>query len=161
MIDNTYNTTEIFEDYNGDLDWDTFKEVVYMFNQRAMDCILEGQILDMGSYLATLSIVKIKRSYKNPTVNWGKTNKNKQKLLDQGYKEEDLYSKDNPDGIKYFIYHTDDWYVRFYWNKGKVKIPNKTAYSFKPTRGKIGNKTKLKELLARNPFAHLNYKFKE
>ena len=84
---------------------------------------------------------------------------NKERLLnEEGYDEEDLYSKDNPEGIKYFIYHTDDWYARFYWQKSRCRVPNKSAYAFRATRGDKGNKTKLKKRLREEDLAHLDFK---
>jgi len=161
----------MYEDYQEKTDdpltYSEYRDACELFNIYAMDKIInEGKTLNMGAYLSTLSVVKIKRNYANPQVNWGATNKYKKELLsgeaeeapDDGYDEEDLYSKDNPDGVKYFIYHTDDWYCRFYWNKKYCKVRNKTAYRFRATRGDKGNKTKLKEKLNNNSLHHRKFK---
>lgn len=144
------------------LDYNKYREACELFNIYAMEEIIEGKTLNMGAYLSTLSIIRIERNYSNPKVNWGETNKLKKELLEEDdITEDDLYSKDNPDGIKYFVYHTDDWYCRFYWNKKYCKVTNKSVYSFHATRGLKGNKTKLKEALKNNPLQHKKYKLKD
>lgn len=149
------------KDIEDPLDYSIFRDICELFNIYAMDEIIEGKTLNMGSYLSTLSVIRIQRNYNNPSVNWGETNKLKKELLEEGYTENDLYSKDNPDGIKYFIYHTDDWYCRFYWNKKYCKVRNKSVYSFHATRGLKGNKTKLKEKLNNNPLHYKKFKLKD
>jgi hypothetical protein len=159
----------MYEDYKESVDdplsYSDYRECCELFNKLSMEKIIEGYKLNMGSYLSTISIIRIPMNHDNPPVNWGETNKYKQELLsgeaeeapDEGYNESDLYSKDNPDGIKYFIYHTNNWYARFYWNKKRAKVRNKSAYRFKPTRGKKGNKTKLKEKLKNDDLHYKNY----
>jgi hypothetical protein len=154
----THNNKDIYNNYyDGELSWEEYDEVVGLFNQLAMEEVIDGKRLYMGAFLSTIDVIRVKRNFNYPKVNWGKTNKYKKKLLEQGYTEEDFYSKDNPDGIKYLIYHTDKYYFRFHWNKGNAKVINKTKYSFVPTRGKKGNKTKLKKKL-KEDLAHLNYR---
>ena len=149
---------DIYSSYEGELSYNNFRSCCELFNQLAMDKIIDGYSLNMGAYLSSIYIVKVDRNYNNPQVNWGATNKYKKELLEEGYSEEDLYSKDNPDGIKYFIYHTDDWYCKFHWYKKGCKVRNKSAYRFTATRGDKGNKTKLKEKLNNNPLQHTKYK---
>ena len=69
-----------------------------------------------------------------------------------------MYSKDSGKGIKWHVYYTDSFYCRYYWNKGKCRIPNKSAYRFTPTRGLKGNKEKLINLLKTDELAYLKFK---
>ena len=43
--------------------------------------------------------------------------------------------------------HARKFYCKFYWKKGKCRIPNKSVYRFVPTRGVKGNKEKLINML--------------
>lgn len=148
-----------YEEEVGKLSYKDFMAVIQEFNIMAMEEIIGGgKYLNMGYHLSTLSIIRIERDFSNPAVNWKATNELKQELLDDGYTEDDLYSKDNPDGIKYFVYHTDEWYCRFYWRKSACRVKNKSAYAFRATRGSKGNKTKLKERLNNDDMAHLDYR---
>jgi len=160
----------MYEDYKEKTDdplpYSQYRECCELFNMWSMEKITDGYKLNLGSYLSSIEVIRVKRNHSNPRVNWGETNKYKQELLsgeaeeapDEGYDEEDLYSEDNPDGIKYFIYHTDDWYCKFYWNINACKVRNKSAYKFKATRGDKGNKRKLKDKLRNNKFHYKNFK---
>lgn len=147
------------ESTDNPLSYSDYRECCELFNIYVMDRIIDGKRLNMGSYLSTLQVVRVERNYSKPRVNWGETNKYKKELLEEDdITEDDLYSKDNPDGIKYFIYHTDDWYCRFHWHKMGCKVRNKSVYSFHATRGLKGNKTKLKEKLNNNPLQFKKYR---
>lgn len=155
----TYNTREIYKFYRkhgGDLDYKTFSEVCSEFNQSAMDkIILEGGELPLGFNLSTISVIRIKRNYKNPKVNWHASNIRKEELLRDG---KSLWNKDNPEGAKWLIYYTDEEYCRFYWSKSKSRVLNKTVYHFTPTRGLKGNKDKLIHMLKNDPVAYLKFR---
>ena len=152
---------DVHDKYDGDLTYKKFREVCEKFNTLAMEEIISGRELHLGFRLSSISVVRIERNYKNPPVDWKATKEYKQELLDDGYTEDDFYHPDNnPDGKKYFIYHTDPWYVRFYWNKAGCRVKNKSVYSFVPTRGKKGNVTKLKKRLEEDDTAYLDYKMK-
>ena len=70
----------------------------------------------------------------------------------------DLYDNATQEGTKWHIYYTDKDYYRYYWNKGRCKIPNKSVYKFIPTRGIKGNKEKLTNLLKEDDLAYLKFK---
>lgn len=150
----------MYEDYQETVDdplsYEDYREVCELYNIYCMDKIIDGYTVNLGSYLSTLSIIRIERNYSNPAVNWKASNEYKQELIDQGITP---YNKETaPDGEKWLIYYTDDWYCRFYWNKSQCKVRNKSVYSFHPTRGLKGNKTKLKEALDKNPLQYKKYK---
>ena len=155
-----YTSVDIYQDYcesvENPLPKEDFQQLCIDFNTSVMDEIIyRGRTFNMGERLSTLEIVKIDRNYNNPQVNWKKSLELKQKIIEEG---KTPYSKENPDGEKWFVYYTDDWYCRFYWRKQDAVVQNKTAYKFTATRGDKGNKTKLKEHLRNNEVAHLKYR---
>jgi hypothetical protein len=155
----TYTLRNIYKQYildGGDLHKSLYKNICQDFNIGMMDHIIyDAGTFDMGYNLSTLSILRLKRNFKNPTVDWAESNEYKKQLLEEG---KELYSKDNPDGVKWFVYHDEEWYCRFYWKKSFCKVPNKSGYKFVATRGRVGNKRKLKDHLAENDINHLKYK---
>ena len=116
-----------------------------------IDNILEGNILDMGNNLSTLSVIRKERDPRNPKVDWGESNKYKQELLDAN---EQLYNAETDKGTKWHIYYTDGYYCKFYWRKGRCRVPNKSVYRFDATRGIKGNKEKLVTLLKTDDLAY-------
>jgi hypothetical protein len=155
----TYNSPEIYTFYQakgGELSYSEWSSIVQEFNEMAMnEIILKGGKLNLGANLSTLSIGRIKRNYHNQQVNWAESNKLKEQLLEEG---KQLYDKETGKGEKWIVYFTNDWYCRFYWNKGNCKIPNKSVYRFVATRGKMGNKTKLKNLLRSDDLSYLSFR---
>ena len=79
----------------------------------------------------------------------------RKELLSEG---KELYNSETGKGIKWHIYHTDEFYCKFYWRKGKCLIPNKSVYRFDATRGIKGNKEKLVNLLKTDELSYLNFK---
>ena len=154
-----YTSLDIYHDYEmngGSLDEKIFHKLCIEFNTAVMDeVIYKGREFDMGFRLSTIEVVRADRDFKNKTINWNASNKLKEKIIEEGGTP---YSKDNPEGEKWFVYYTDDWYCRINWNKSRCIVKNKTAYRFIATRGKIGNKTKLKNLLNSDELAHLKYR---
>ena len=109
----------------------------------------------MGNNLSTLSIVRKDRDPRSPRIDWGESNKYKKELLKEG---KDLYNSETGKGIKWHIYHTDSFYCKYYWRKGKCKVSNKSVYRFDATRGIKGNKEKLIYLLKNDELAYLKFK---
>jgi len=117
----TYASKQLYQHYielGGDLSYEMYREIICSFNMTVMDQILDGRELDMGKGLSRLSIMRIERDFKRPTIDWGNSNKLKEELLTEG---EELFSKNNPNGVKWFVYFTDDWYLRFYWEKKRKR----------------------------------------
>ena len=132
-----------------------FKQLFEEFNMLVVEEMLEGKEFKMGNNLSSVSIHRIERNPTKPTIDWWESNKYKQELIAQG---EDLYNVETGKGSKWFIYYTDPWYCKYYWQKSKCRIPNKTAYRFTPTRGIKGNKEKLTKLLKEDELAYLRFK---
>ena len=116
---------------------------------------MKGKEFAFGSNLSTLSIIRKKRDPRSPRIDWGESNKYKKELLEEG---QELYNPTTGDGIKWHIYYTDEFYCKYYWRKGKCKIPNKSVYRFDATRGVKGNKEKLIHLLKTDDLAYLTFK---
>jgi|TARA_R110002020_G_scaffold60656_1_gene164125 hypothetical protein len=132
-----------------------FTNVCHEFNMMIIDYILEGKEFNMGNNLSTLSIIKKDRDPRSPRLDWGESNKYKKQLLEEGQL---LYNVETGKGVKWHIYHTDEFYCRYYWRKGKCKIKNKSVYRFDATRGIKGNKEKLINLLKTDDLAYLKFK---
>lgn len=149
------NIFEYYQDNGGTLPKSLFKNICQDFNIHIMNHIIyDAGIFDMGNYLSTLQILRIKRNYSNPQVDWKASNELKQELLDEGKK---LYDSETGEGHKWLVYHDSKWYCRFYWKKFYCRVPNKSAYRFIATRGKKGNKTKLKDHLNANDINYIKY----
>jgi|TARA_A100001391_G_scaffold100558_1_gene66841 hypothetical protein len=154
----SYTLEDIYNDYcntNENIDKTIFKAICSDFNIKTVEDILEGGTFNMGNNLSTLSIRRTERDPRSPRIDWGESNKYKKELLENG---KTLYSKHTEKGVKWYIYYTDKFYCRYYWNKGKCRIPNKSAYRFTPTRGLKGNKEKLINLLKTDDLAYLKFK---
>ena len=154
----SYTLQDIYKKYINTfehIDKKLFRDICEEFNIAIVDSILDGGILDMGNNLSTLSIVRKERDPRNPKIDWGESNKYKKELISKG---ENLYNAETEQGIKWHIYYTDEYYCKFYWRKGKCRIPNKSVYRFDATRGIKGNKEKLINLLKTDDLAYLKFK---
>ena len=137
------------------LDKKIFRTLCEEFNIMAMEHLLEGGVLNLRNNMSQLSIVRIDRNYAAKTIDWGESVKYKEELLKAG---EELYDSETGKGKKWFIYYTDKWYCKFYWEKNKCKVPNRSAYRFSPSRGFKGNKEKLINLLKNDDLAYLRFR---
>ena len=145
-----YTISDIHKDYNDEsIDKNLFREICAQFNMSIVDYLLNGKEFNMKSNLSSLSIVRKERDPRSPKIDWGESMKYKKELENEGK---------NLENIKWHIYYTDDYYCKYYWKKGKCRIPNKSAYRFTPTRGLKGNKEKLIHLLKNDDLAYLKFK---
>ncbi|NCC41890.1 MAG: hypothetical protein EOM21_21270 [Gammaproteobacteria bacterium] len=122
---------------------DRYKKILNECFKYIVEQILEGHVVKLGQRLGELSIKKVRRKFKEgvkPPIDWGATNKYKKEI-----------------GENKIIYFTDDFWYRFYWKKKVCQVPNKTVYSFIPTKGPNGNRKKLVEKLKSDEFASLLY----
>ena len=134
---------DIYLDYqmeHNDIDKTVYTNIIQEFNILIMEYILEGKEFNMGNNLSTLSIIRRDRDPRSPRI------------------DQNLYNSETDEGVKWHIYHTDDFYCKYYWRKGKCKIKNKSVYRFDATRGVKGNKEKLINLLKEDDLAYLKFK---
>jgi len=153
-----YTIEHIYQDYiltEDFIDKKIFKDICSVFNIEIISYILEGLTFNMGNNLSTISVVRKERDFRSPTIDWGESNKYKKELLNEGEK---LYNSETDTGVKWHIYYTDRFYCKYYWRKGKCKIPNKSVYRFDATRGLKGNKEKLINMLKLDDLAYLKFK---
>ena len=152
-INNIYNS--YIEEYDDTVNKNTFKKICEEFNIEIIESILEGDTFDMGNNLSTLSVRRVDRDPRTPRVDWGESIKYRKELESDGV---ELYNVSTGKGEKWYIYYTDKFYCKYYWKKGKCRIPNKSVYRFTPTRGLKGNKEKLINLLKTDDLAYLKFK---
>ena len=154
-----YNINDIYEyyikNYKDNIEKSLFRKICEEFNIEIIELILSGKSFDMGNNLSSLSIARIERDPRSPRIDWGESNKYKKELLEE---DQDLYDNITGKGVKWHIYHTDSFYCKYYWNKGKCKVKNKSVYRFDATRGVKGNKEKLINLLKEDDLAYLKFK---
>tara|TARA_R110002012_G_scaffold4248_4_gene19510 strand:+ start:1415 stop:1891 length:477 start_codon:yes stop_codon:yes gene_type:complete len=157
----SYTLRDVYKVYSTEVskpvDSLTFRDICSDFNIGIMDYILGGKEFNLGSNLSTISITRHDRDPRNPRIDWGESNKYRKELLAEG---KDIYDPKTGKGGQWFIYHTDSFYCKFYWNKGRCKIKNKSVYRFDATRGIKGNKEKLIKLLNEDELAYLRFKKK-
>ena len=155
----SYTLLDIYKDYkksvDSSIDAKTFRDICSDFNIIIFDYILEGKEFNMGNNLSTLSIIRRERDPRSPRIDWGESNKYKKELLEEG---KNLYDSKTGKGENWYIYHTDSFYCKYYWRKGKCVIKNKSVYRFDATRGVKGNKEKLIHLLKEDDLAYLKFR---
>lgn len=108
----------IYKKAGGKLDKKAFKLIVQTFLRCGVDAMLEGKPLELGYHIGRFQILRFERSFKNPQVNWGESNKYKQKLLDEG---KQLYNPETKEGYQWLVYFTDGYYYGLKWKKEKIK----------------------------------------
>ena len=153
-----YTIGHIYEDYkkeNEDIGKALFKDICSEFNIHIIEEILEGGEFNMGNNLSTLSIKRVDRDPRSPRVDWAESNKYKNELMEASTP---LYDHKTGSGTKWHVYYTDEYYCKYYWKKGKCRVPNKSVYRFTPTRGLKGNKEKLIHMLKSDELAYLKFK---
>ena len=154
----SYTITDIYKQHiaeEGFIDKSLFKDICESFNIEIMNNLLSGGTFNMKNKLATLSVARRSRDPRSPKIDWGESMKYKKELQDEGT---ELYDSLTGKGQKWYVYFTDGYYCKYFWNKGKCRIPNKSAYRFTPTRGLKGNKEKLVNLLKSDDLAYLKFK---
>jgi hypothetical protein len=148
----------------------------YNANKEIANSILRGGTYNFGKGLSKLGISYVKRSPNaKPVPDWGESNKLKAKLIQLGHK---IKSAENPNGIKWLLFRTDDGYCFWKWLKKESFTPNRKIYKFKAIAtnnectdyGKgvtqeqildkpIGTFDKMMALLKLNPLIINNYEF--
>ena len=95
----------------------------------------------------------VSRNFSNPRVNWPASMAYREELRTAGIETK---GPENPEGQTWFIYYTDGFYTRIFWNKRKSidkALKNFRVYAFKPswtfkrTVAKALKKDELMELL--------------
>ena len=97
-----------------------FKEAIYAYNYNMVKEMIMGAKMRLGKEMGTISIFKKKRTFYideettvTRNIDWGESIKNKQTLIDAGITPYDKNTA--PDGVKWFIYHNEDYTYWFKW----------------------------------------------
>jgi len=116
-IENCLTLTDAYKHYKGTLDENTYKRICKQFNKKVIEYI----VVDSGIFYIPfrLGSIHIKKRWldvsKKIPINWKLTKK---------------YGK----VIYYLNDHTDGFIMRFFWDKYRAVVKNRTLYSFWPTR---------------------------
>jgi hypothetical protein len=132
-IDDIYKYyKELHKDDELMVDAKTFKKVLYSFNKKIFESILEdSEEFKIPKRLGTLRIKKTKMNFSGNIsckIDWA---------LTKQYNKKIYHMND----------HTNNYRYRFYWKKTTCNAINKTAYSFEATRS---DKRKLAQILKNN-----------
>jgi len=114
---------------------DKYKDILSNFFKSVGVKLVEGKKFNLNNSNGYLAIRRVERSFYKPRINWGASNKYKQKIIDEGGTP---LSGDNG-GKPWLVYFTDDEYFRLAWIKPTVGIKNTKFYKFLPARGRPGN----------------------
>lgn len=146
------------------MNYTLFKEILTRVNKEVSKRMIhDGAVFDLKNRLGFIRIRKIKRNFSKEHVDWPESLKLKKRYLNEGY---DLFTTSNPNGKKWLVYRSEEWYLRFAWLKkfGACVVPNQSVYRFRPTAnrstsegGTLGNKGLLHKANMENPLLHLKY----
>lgn len=141
----------------------TFKTLIYNYNNEVCYSIINGyKGFSFGHGTGVIEIKRKERNLSNseyvkPKVNYYETNKYKAELLASG---KSLYNKENnPHGMKYLIFHTNNYNNWWYWSKLRCNIANKQFYNFHTTHYNHTGMNKdecLKTIKSKEEFKNLN-----
>lgn len=135
-----YYIKDISENSKYHVDYKTYRSICEEFNKELSKEIEEGYFFNMPYRLGTIRIKKRKVDLKNLKPDFGLFNSSEEQFKNKHLNE-----------------HSNNYYVRFYWNKRIATIiKNKAAYSFIPTRE---NKRNLAKLIKENGIIQVNKYF--
>lgn len=108
----------------------TYARILSQYNRALLDLIIfKGKTLDPGGGVGRIS-VEVKKVSQD-RINWPETNEVKKAIIARG---EIPFSKENPNGLKYFVKYTSTHEPFVTWEKGSCRLDNKKYYKFKPSR---------------------------
>lgn len=120
----SYTLTDFYNEYNGRLNKETFKDVIKVYSEVVIEYLLRGHKVILPAGMGYLRITKGKFKAKAP--NWAMT----EKLYGE-------HNRNNPDDKKVVYHdnsHTDGYRLKFLWKRNTMPIKNKSLYVFKFTR---------------------------
>ena len=120
----SHTLTDFYDEYDGRLNKQTFKEVIKVYCEVVITYLLKGHKVILPQGMGYLKIGKGKFKAKAP--NWLKT--------------QEIYGKhneENPDDKKLVYHdnsHTDGYRLKVLWKRNTLPIKNKSLFVFKFTR---------------------------
>ena len=116
------------------ISFEEYEFIIKKFNTKLTEKIIQGYIFKT-CFGVQLQIIKRKRLKAN--IDWNESNKIKKQLL---LENKEVYNKEtNPNGVKWFSFHTSDYVYYWYWKKNDCVLKNQVLYSFLPVRGSKNN----------------------
>lgn len=101
----------------------------YSFNKEVANSVIRGGVYSFGQKLSRICISFVKRTADSkPCIDWGESNKLKRRLIEKGLIPK---NRENPNGISWILYHTNDGYCFWKWTKSKAFVTNKRLYKFR------------------------------
>lgn len=131
----THNLTDIYRYYvasGGKLSKNEFKNLVSEYNKRMVDALFEGHALDLPHHVGQVTLMKFVNNFAKPRIDFNRTMAYKKELIAAGMQP---YDHSTGTGVKYLVYHTDPFGVRFIWKRTRRTWTVMTPYTFKPTKG--------------------------
>lgn len=120
----SHTLVEFYDEYDGRLNKETFKEVVKVYSEVVIEYLLKGRKVILPAGMGYLKLTKGK--FKSEAPNWAMT----QKLYGE-------HNKNNPDDKKVVYHdnsHTDGYRLKVLWKRNTIPIKNKSLFVFKFTR---------------------------
>jgi len=127
-----------------------YKKIINKFNGKVIDRIIyDNYYFSINPLFGSIGVVQ--NENKNLRPDWGKSNKNKKRILDKGgtpYLKKDAESVSNYQGEEWLVYHPSvDFFVQWHTKYVAKKYnPILSDYKFKPARGKKSIVMKLNEV---------------
>lgn len=169
MSNYLYSTKDFYSRYRKDTDklisYNTYKRVVYLWNQLIVKKIMEGFKFEAPHSMGIFEILRCDRNHSVKIPDWGASNKLKEEIIARGdipleyYKNEKGEITGDNGGANWIVYFTDDTYLKFNWYKTIATrcVSNSLYYKFQCTDG---NK-KLIRKIKNNPLQELHYKYND
>lgn len=140
------------------ISWGFYREITCRFYHEAKAAIIQGETLNLGSYLGKLNAARVQRDFRKPTLDYGETMR--LKIL-------------GPDNKFVKVYHTSDDYCRISWRKCRFRVKdtkiryypvqNVAYYRFTPSNenmiNKKGFKAEFKKALHADPDLKYRYRY--
>lgn len=135
-----------------DVEYKTFSTIIREFNIDISTEILKGYKFSPGSRLGIFNLIKDIRRGK--TVNWGESNKYRQRLIDQGKVPFDKELA--PHGEEWLIFYTDNTYYKWKWFKNGASqyVKHIGNFVFKPV---TANRRNIAKVVKEDKFIPENY----
>jgi hypothetical protein len=111
----------------GTLSSKSYKKILDLIMYKVSQYLLDGFLFRFTS-IGTFAIIKIERDFEKLRIDWGNSIKYKEYLMSQG---KDLFSDENPNGEKWLVYFTDEYYYRLVWLRTDCKSKGVDVYKFK------------------------------
>jgi len=112
-----------------DIDYKSYSEIVNLIGEEISKGVLLGNKYLFKKTLGNITIGRFPKTPGKLTIDWARSNKNKQEILNRG----GVPRLGDNNGENWLMYREDESYLAFNWNRDGIKIKNGVYYSFKAT----------------------------